>query len=87
VDGPRLGKRECAVIVDGFNVYAGYAIDGRDRKRIERMCRYLARPPIGTVRTVELRAERFISAQDKVPTTFGEGARVLLPSLNVPPNP
>ena len=29
VDGPRLGKGECAVVVDGFNVYAGDAIDGR----------------------------------------------------------
>jgi len=48
-----MGKGECAVIVDGFNVYAGDAIDGRDRKRIERMCRYLARPPIATERLTE----------------------------------
>lgn len=46
VDGPHLGKGECAVVVDGFNVYAGDSIDGRARQRIERMCRYLARPPI-----------------------------------------
>jgi Putative transposase len=39
-----------AVIVDGFNVYAGDAIDGRDRKRI---CRYLARPPIAMERLTE----------------------------------
>jgi hypothetical protein len=48
-----MGKGECAVVVDGFNVYAGDAIDGRDRKRIERMCRYLARPPIATARLTE----------------------------------
>ena len=42
-----------AVVVDGFNVYAGDAIDGRDRKRVERMCRYLARPPIATARLTE----------------------------------
>lgn len=34
VDGHRMGKGEIAVVVDGFNVYAGDAIDGRDRKRV-----------------------------------------------------
>ncbi|MBK9261456.1 MAG: transposase [Polyangiaceae bacterium] len=53
VDPPRMGKGECAVVVQGFNVYAGDAIDGRDRKRVERMCRYLARPPIATERLTE----------------------------------
>ena len=36
-----------------LNVYAGDAIDGRDRKRVQRMCRYLARPPIATERLTE----------------------------------
>lgn len=45
-----MGKGEIAVVVDGFNVYA---IDGRDRKRVERMCRYLVRPPIATERLTE----------------------------------
>ncbi|MBK9262277.1 MAG: transposase [Polyangiaceae bacterium] len=54
MDGPRLGKGECAVVVDGFNVYAGDSIDGRDRRRIERMCRYLARPPIAMDRLTEM---------------------------------
>ncbi|MBK9265977.1 MAG: transposase [Polyangiaceae bacterium] len=49
-----MGTGECAVVVQGFNVYAGDAIDGRDRKRVERMCRYLARPPIATVRLTEV---------------------------------
>jgi len=53
-DGPRLGKGECAVVVDGFNVYAGESIDGRDRQRIERICRYLARPPIAMERLTEM---------------------------------
>ena len=53
VDGQRMGKGEIAVVVDGYNVYAGDAIDGRDRKRAERMCRYLARPPIATARLTE----------------------------------
>ncbi len=54
VDGPRMGKGECAVVLDGFNVYAGDAIDGRDRNRVERICRYLARPPIAAVRLTEV---------------------------------
>ena len=32
--------------VGGINVHVGPAIDGRDRKRLERVCRYLARPPV-----------------------------------------
>jgi hypothetical protein len=36
--------------VAGFNVHAKVAIDGRDQKRVERMCRYLTRPPIATDR-------------------------------------
>jgi len=48
-----MGKGECAAVVQGFNVYAGDAIDGRDRKRVERMCRYMARPPIATERLSE----------------------------------
>jgi len=30
----------------GFNVHAKVVVDGRDRPRLERLCRYLARPPI-----------------------------------------
>ncbi len=30
--------------VGGVNVHAGPAIDGRDRRRLERLCRYVARP-------------------------------------------
>ncbi len=35
-----------AVEVGGVNVHAGPAIDGRDRRRIERLVRYMARPPL-----------------------------------------
>ena len=37
-------------LVMGFNVHAGAAIDGRGRKRVERVCRYLVRPPIAKER-------------------------------------
>jgi hypothetical protein len=36
--------------ITGFNVHAKVAVDGRDRKQVERVCRYLGRPPIATDR-------------------------------------
>ena len=41
---------EPAAAIMGFNVHAKVAIDGRDRKGVERICRYLGRPPIATDR-------------------------------------
>lgn len=41
---------EPAAAIMGFDVHAKVAIDGRDRKRVERICRYLGRPPIATDR-------------------------------------
>lgn len=40
--------------VMGFNVHAGLALDGRDRRRVERVCRYLGRPPIAQERLRQL---------------------------------
>lgn len=42
--------------VMGFNVHAKVAVDGRDRPRLERLVRYLARPPIAQDR-LELRSD------------------------------
>ena len=39
--GPAL-VAECG----GVNVHAGTVIDGRDRRRLERLCRYMGRPPV-----------------------------------------
>jgi hypothetical protein len=49
-----MGNGERAVLVDRFNVHAGDAQDGRVRKRVEPMCRYLAKPPIATERLTEV---------------------------------
>jgi hypothetical protein len=46
--------KELTAVVMGFDVHAGAAIDGRDRKRVERVCRYLARPPIAQERLEQL---------------------------------
>jgi hypothetical protein len=50
VEPGRMRADERVAVVAGFNVHAGAAIDGRDRKRVERVCRYLVRPPIATER-------------------------------------
>jgi putative transposase len=50
VEPGRMRADERVAVVAGFNVHAGAAIDGRDRKRVERICRYLVRPPIATER-------------------------------------
>jgi len=37
---------EALAEVGGVNVHAKVVIDGRDRPRLERLCRYIARPPL-----------------------------------------
>jgi len=39
-------KKGIVAQVGGINVHADTVIDGRDRKRLERLVRYMARPPI-----------------------------------------
>ena len=36
--------------VGGVNIHAAVAVDGRDRPRLERLCRYIARPPLSLER-------------------------------------
>jgi len=49
-----LERTVAAVTVGGFNVYAGRAIDGRDRQQLERQLRYLGRPPLAQHRLEQL---------------------------------
>lgn len=35
-----------AAVVRGINIYAKQCVDGRDRPQLERLCRYITRPPI-----------------------------------------
>ncbi|WP_205633231.1 transposase, partial [Enhygromyxa salina] len=37
---------EALAEVGGVNVHAGAAVPSRDRQRLERLCRYVARPPV-----------------------------------------
>jgi len=52
---PELGRQgEPVAVVMGFNVHAKVTVHGRDRKGVERLCRYLGRPPIAQDRLTEL---------------------------------
>ena len=35
-----------AVIVDGYSIHAGHVVDGTDRKGLEKLVRYILRPPL-----------------------------------------
>jgi hypothetical protein len=43
----------CATVA-GFNVHANVGVPGRDRLRLERLCRYAGRPPVATERLSRL---------------------------------
>jgi len=53
-----LGGREVPVpprcgLVDGYSVHAGVWVAGRDREALERVCRYVLRPPLAKGRLEE----------------------------------
>jgi len=53
VDPSRARDAEPVAELMGFNVHAQVAIPARDRPRLERLCRYLCRPPIAQDRLEE----------------------------------
>jgi hypothetical protein len=48
IAGPRCAS------VQGFSLHADVCVPARDRRRLERLCRYVARPPIATERLSQL---------------------------------
>jgi hypothetical protein len=61
--------------VRGINVYAKQLVDGRDRPQLERLCRYITRPPIAQDR-LELREDgRY---QVTLKSVWKDGTRALL---------
>src|SRR5438552_8825325 len=56
IDGDDLDAFQsprCAM-VSGFSIHANVLIEARDRDRLERLCRYAARPAVSTERLSEL---------------------------------
>jgi len=39
-------------MIHGVSLHANVAVPARDRKRLERLCRYVARPPVSTARLI-----------------------------------
>jgi hypothetical protein len=52
-DLPVLDGERCASVV-GVSLHANVAVPARDRRRLERLCRYVARPPVSTQRLSRL---------------------------------
>ena len=44
------GRGRTAVAASGFSLHAGVAAQGSQREKIERLARYMSRPPIATER-------------------------------------
>ena len=73
-----LGPSPCAappaspMLVRGFGMqlHAAVTVDGRDRKRLERVCRYLLRPPFA-LNAVQRTADGQVRVHFKKPNRFG----------------
>ncbi len=50
VEDVRHAPRSRCANIGGVSLHANVAVPARDRKRLERLCRYVARPPIATER-------------------------------------
>jgi hypothetical protein len=53
------GRADC-VAGGGFSLHAGVAVPARDRRRLERLCRYVGRPPVATQRLSRLSDTRLL---------------------------
>lgn len=62
----------------GINVHAKQSVDGRDRRQLERLCRYITRPPVAQERLERL-ADGRLELRLKHPWRDGTGAILLEP--------
>jgi len=58
-DLPALEGERCAS-VRGVSLHANVAVPARDRRRLERLCRYVARPPVATERLSRMEDGRLL---------------------------
>ena len=80
--GPTLARspspNDAVAEVGGVNIHAKVAVDGRDRKRLERLCRYVARPPLAQDR-LDVREDGRVRYRFKATWKDGTSAIVLDP--------
>jgi len=77
VEDLHAASNRCAS-VQGYSLHANVAVPARDRKRLERLCRYVARPPIATER-LEERPDGRIAYSFRKPWRDGTRAVVFTP--------
>lgn len=75
--GQEETKFRCAVL-GGFSLHAGVSVAGRDRAGLERLCRYVGRPPLAAKRLEELPDGRLLYRL-RHPWRDGTSALVLEP--------
>jgi hypothetical protein len=80
VASPSMSSPSKALVAEvwGLNVHAGVCVDGRDRARLERVCRYLARPALAQDRLSRLDDGR-LCYRFKKPWADGTHSIVLAP--------
>jgi hypothetical protein len=64
---PALAGERCAS-VGGVSLHANVAVPARDRRRLERLCRYVARPPLATERLARLPDSKGVAPLPAAPT-------------------
>jgi len=69
--------------VRGINIHAAQVVDGRDRRRVERLCKYVARPPVAQDR-LERRADGMLELSFKKVWRDGTRALVFEPADLIP---
>jgi hypothetical protein len=50
----------CCGMIDGVSLHANVSVPTRDRRRLENLCRYIARPPVSTERLSKLTDGRLL---------------------------
>ena len=69
--------------VRGINIHAAQVVDGRDRRRVERLCKYITRPPVAQDR-LERRADGKLELGVKRAWRDGTRALVFEPADLIP---
>ncbi len=67
---PCTVPKEACVALDGFSLHANVRVAARDRGRLERLCRYIVRPPVSDAR-LALTEEGWIELELKTPYRDG----------------
>lgn len=73
--GAAYSVSERCALSDGFSLHANVQIKGNDRKRLEKLCRYTARPPIALERMSETPDGKILY---KLKTKYSDGTTHIL---------